>query len=82
MPRQRAAISLQSVAIAAAMARTPAATPSQNSLGGAGAPDGDDGGTGDCGTNATVSALQNCGGILIKTTQLEEQSSEFTSYQN
>jgi hypothetical protein len=66
MPRQRAAISLQIPAMSEATASTAPATPSQNPVSGSGPPGGaDDGGTGGCGTNATVSAPQNCGGILI-----------------
>jgi hypothetical protein len=60
MPRQRAAISLQNAEITEAMARTAAAMPSQNPLCGAG-PGGDNGGSGGCGTNATVLA---CLGIV------------------
>jgi hypothetical protein len=71
MPRQRAAISLQIPATTEAMASVAAATPSQNPLGGAGPPGGsaDDGGTGGCGTNATVLALR-IGGILIKKSEV------------
>jgi hypothetical protein len=55
MPRQRAAISLQIASMTEATASAAAATPSQNPLGGAGSTGGaDDGGTGGCGTNATV----------------------------
>jgi len=58
MPRQRAAISLQIAAMTEATASTGPATPSQNSLSGGGPAGGaDDGGTGGCGTNATVFAL-------------------------
>jgi hypothetical protein len=72
MPRQRAAISLQIPAMTEAMASAAAATPSQNPLSGAGSPGGcaDDGGTGGCGTNATVFALRIGGGILIKKSEV------------
>jgi hypothetical protein len=71
MPRQRAAISLQIPAMTEATASTAAATPNQNPLSGAGPPSGaDDGGTGGCGTNATVFALRIGGSILFRKSEV------------